>query len=171
MLQAHGCQAHPGFKPRGVADHRQFIAGLEQTVENEFGVRICDQRSFPATAIGHHRGGQHTVIHLADGLLQEDVEDPLVLDALFFVDGEDLFGGFFARQRQPHVDHGVDGRGDGIFLGLHEIGQGIVEIEDHGLDMAIVLMRHCGPFHLSTRLQILTLLGADCPAACWPNYG
>jgi hypothetical protein len=68
--------------------------------------------------------------------LEQGVEDFLVLEALLLVDGVDLGAHLIARQPEAGVHHAVNGGLDRRLLHLHEVGEGVVEVENDGTDHA-----------------------------------
>ena len=95
---------------------------------------IEDQIGVARAAIGDDRAREDLVVDVAEGLVQEEIEDLLVLDPLAVVHLIDSGGHFLAGEGEPGIEHSVHGGVDRGPLHLHEVGQRIVEIEYDGSD-------------------------------------
>src|SRR6185295_16928664 len=134
MLELELRQAHPGLEPGRVRDDGELQAPFQDLHEREVHVRVENEVGVPGAAIGHDAAGQELVIDRAEVLFQEDVEDLLVLDPLAVVDAVDPLRGLLARELEARVDHAVHGRVDRGALHLHEVREGVVQVEDDGSD-------------------------------------
>ena len=95
---------------------------------------IEDERGLFGAPVSHDAGGQDLEVDLAEEFRQRVVEDALELDAFLLVDGIDLLLDLGGREAEARVHHGVDGGVDRVLLHAHEIGEGVVEVEDDGFD-------------------------------------